>query len=179
MNSNCTFRLATQTVAALSLLLTTTSAPVAASKKWDGSETYRSPDKRFVAVVKPVRNPTMHVATESTVSILGVDGSSFAIHDFSSKWGNEGYIVKGVRWTPDSQYCVFRLRSLGSHSPMFAPIVVWSRRSNRLYSLVNYTADIVFSVAAPDKVKASTWPQMKPATIALHTLGDSELSELR
>ncbi len=166
-------------VTALSLLLSLTAAAIAGTRKWDGSVSYKSRDKQLVAVVHPVRNPTLHVATESTISILGDDGSSLATHNFSSQWGDQGYIVDSVRWTPDSQFCVFRMRSSGGHSPMFAPIVIWNRKANRLYSQVNYTADIVFSVAAPDKLKASTWPQMKPATVSLHMLTDSELSELR
>lgn len=179
MNFHRTYPFVTKTTVTLSLFLTLTVPLIAASKKWDGSVSYRSRDKQFFAVVRPVRNPTLHVATESTIAILGVDGSSLASHDFSSQWGDEGYIVTEVKWTPDSQYCVFRMRSSGGHSPMFAPIVIWNRKSNRIYSLVNYTADIVFLVAAPDKVKASTWPQMKTATISLHMLVESELSELQ
>jgi len=156
-----------------------TAAGIVETRKWDGSVSYKSPDKRIVAVVHEARNPTLRVATESTVSILGGDGASLASHDCSSQEGDQGYIVDGVRWTPDSQFCIFRLRSSGGHSPMFAPIVIWNRKTKRLYSLVNYTADTVFSVAAPDKLKASAWPTMKPATLSLHVLIDSELSELR
>ena len=62
---------------------------------------------------------------------------------------------------------------------MFAPIVFWNRKANRFYSLLNYTADIIFSVAAPDKVKASTWPNMQPATVSLRTIKESDVSELQ
>jgi hypothetical protein len=163
---------------ALSLVFAIAIGPVVASGNSENTHT-KSPDKHLVAVVSLVRNPTSHAATESTVSILTADGALLGKQDFSSQFGDQGYVVDGVKWTPDSQYCAFRMRSSGGHSPMFAPIVIWNRRTNHFYSLVNYTADIAFSVAAPDKVKASTWPRMKPATVSLHLLNDSDLSELR
>jgi hypothetical protein len=61
---------------------------------------------------------------------------------------------------------------------MFAPIVFWSQKANRFYSLNDYTGDIRFSVAAPDAVKASTWPGMRDATVSLHALKKADIAEL-
>jgi hypothetical protein len=76
--------------------------------------------------------------------------------------------VDAAQWTPDSQFFIFRLRNSGGHMPMYAPVAFWSRSRNHFYQLVDYTADQIFSVTAPDKVSMETWPNMKPATIALH-----------
>lgn len=141
--------------------------------------THKSPDKHLLAVVDPVRNPTLHVATESVVSIRDEDGNTLQKHDFASQDGEHGYEVDGVKWTPDSQYCVFRLRSSGGHSPMFAPIVFWSRTTSHFYSLKDYTADRTFSVGAPAKVSASMWPGMRPATVSLSEVKQTEMTELR
>jgi hypothetical protein len=62
---------------------------------------------------------------------------------------------------------------------MFAPIVFWNRKANRFYSLENYTAGQIFSVAAPDKVKAGIWPNIQPATVSLSTVKESDVSELQ
>ena len=143
------------------------------------STTRKSPDKHLLAVVDPVRNPTLHVATESIISIRDDHGNTLQKHGFASQDGEHGYEVDGVKWTPDSQYCVFRLRSSGGHSPMFAPIVFWSRKTSRFYSLNDYTADQAFSVRAPAKVNASTWPGMRPATVSLSEVTPAEMTELR
>jgi hypothetical protein len=163
----------------LGLVSMIAAGPVLASENGNGTARLKSPDKHLVATVSPVRNATLHMATESTVSILNSGGSTLQTHHFSSQYGDQGYFVDGVKWTPDSEYCVFRMRSSGGHSPMFAPIVFWKRKANRFYSLKNYTADIVFSIAAPDTVKASTWPTMHSATVSLGTIKESEVLELK
>ncbi len=150
-----------------------------ASKSAKDITTHNSPDKHFVAVVNPVRNATLHIATESAISIREVGGALLQKHDFASQDGEHGYEVDGVKWTPDSQYCVFRLRSSGGHSPMFAPIVFWSRKENRFYSLNDYTADQTFSIAAPAKVNVSTWPGMRRATVSLSDIKQNDVTELR
>jgi len=135
---------------------------------------FKSPDHRFVGLVAP----SLNASDESRVSILGADGHQLRTHDFSSSDGQHGYGVDAAQWTPDSHYFVLRMRSSGGHSPMFAPIVFWSRKANRFYSLNDYTGDISFSVAAPDGVKASTWPGMRPTTVSLHALKKTDVTEL-
>ena len=61
---------------------------------------------------------------------------------------------------------------------MWAPIVYWSRKTSRFYELNEYTGDIEFSVAAPDKINVSTWTEMHPAVVSLHKLKPAQVTEL-
>lgn len=144
-----------------------------------GSEIFASPDDMLLAVVIPVDKHEGFEELESSVEMRSKAGARLRKHDFSSPDGEHGSGVDGAAWTPDSQFFVFRLRNSGGHSPMYAPVVFWSRRRNRFYQLNDYTADMTFSVAAPDRVRADTWPDLKPATVSLHALQDREVSGLR
>lgn len=134
-------------------------------------QTYPSPDNRFKALVNTADG-------ESRVSVVSARGSQVAAHAFTSDDKQHGYEVDAAYWTPDSQYFVFRLRSSGGHSPMFAPIVFWKEKSTSFYSLKNFTGDIEFAVVPPDVVKASNYPAMTDATIALHALTSADLSRI-
>jgi hypothetical protein len=136
----------------------------------------KSPDGTLRAVVKPARNQNVD---ESRVSILDSGGKQLRTHDFSSSNGDHGYRVDGAQWTPDSQFFVFRMRSSGGHSPMYAPLVFWSRKTNRFYQVNNYTADQTFSIRSPEEVSVNTWPDMKPVTVSLGALPRAEFNELR
>lgn len=134
------------------------------------SVTLTSPDGQLTAVVSG--------QTESHISIQRSNGTQLSQHDFSSPDGQQGYVADGVQWTPDSRFLVMRLRSSGGHMPTYALVVYWSRKANRFYHLFNYTADQVFSVTTPDKVSVSTWPDLKPKTISLHSVPESDRNEL-
>src|SRR4051812_6385853 len=112
MNATHNVRTSARSAALVCLVLITIGSALA-SKDWRGWNTIKSPDKQFVAVVEPVRNPTMHVATESVISVRAKDGSTSRSHDFSSRDGEHGYVVDSVKWMSNSQYCLFRLRSSG------------------------------------------------------------------
>jgi hypothetical protein len=71
------------------------------------------------------------------------------------------------------------MNNSGGHSPMNAPVVFWSRKTNRFYELDGYTADMTFSVIAPDKVTMNTWPGLKPATVSLGRVTKGQAIELR
>ena len=129
-----------------------------------------SPDGQLTAVISG--------QTESRIAIQHSDGVQLGQHDFSSADGQQGYVADGAQWTPDSRYLVIRMRSSGGHMPTYALVVYWSRKTNRFYHLPNYTADQIFSVAPPDKVDVSTWPDLKPATISLHSVRESERNQL-
>jgi hypothetical protein len=151
--------------------------PVAAAVA--ASEALASADGTLLAVVAVKGKEKGAAANESRVEIRRRGKTLLRAHDFSSSDGEYGYYVDGARWTPDSRFFVFRMRSSGGHSPMWAPVVFWSRRTNRFYQVNDYTADIAFSVISPDKVTLSTWPDMKPATISLFKLGPSQTTKLR
>jgi hypothetical protein len=142
-----------------------------------GTRNFVSPDGEFSAVVIP--SGKKDGSDESRVEIRNKNGRVICVHDFSSEDGEHGYGVDEAQWTPDRQFFVFRMRNSGGHSPMFAPIMFWSRSANRFYELIDYTADQSFSITAPDKVSVDTWPNLKPATVSLHELGKSQLTELR
>lgn len=132
--------------------------------------TVASPDGQLTAVISG--------QIESRILIQRSDGTQVGQHDFSSADGQQGYVADGAEWTPDSRFFVIRLRSSGGHMPTYALVVYWSRKTNRFYHLPNYTADQVFSVEAPDKVNVSTWPDLKPVTISLHSVAESDRNEL-
>src|SRR5579871_74489 len=76
---------------------------------------YLSPNNRFKALVDTSDG-------ESRVAVLTERGVRLATHAFTSEDKQHGYEVDAAYWTPDGKYFVFRLRSSGGHSPMFAPI---------------------------------------------------------
>jgi hypothetical protein len=129
-----------------------------------------SPDGQLTAVISG--------QAESRISIQRTDGAALGQHDFSSADGQKGYVADGAQWTPDSRFLVIRMRSSGGHIPNYALVVYWSRKTRRFYHMPNYTADQIFSVAAPDKVDVSTWPELKPATISLHSVSESDRNQL-
>ena len=62
---------------------------------------------------------------------------------------------------------------------MFEPIVFWSRKTNEFYELTNYTAALKMTVKAPDIVNANTWPELNPASVSLHLIGNSEFTVIQ
>lgn len=138
----------------------------------------KSPDGKFVAVVAPAGKKKGFEERESRISIVRPGGTQFSMHDFSSRDGEHGYGVDGAYWTPDSQFFVCRMSNSGGHSPLYAPIVFWSRRTKHFYQLKAYTADRIFMIASPDKVKADSWPGMQPVTFRLSSVKEGEVTEL-
>ena len=138
----------------------------------------QSPDAQLIAVIT-AKDRRMRVnGNESRVEIR-THNDQICVHDFSSSDGEHGYGIDSAEWTSDSQYFVFRLRSSGGHSPMFAPIAFWSRKENRFYTLKNYTGDTTFFVVAPDQIKANTWPGLLPASVSLRSLKKDDVAVLR
>ena len=170
------------------LLLCQTAVPQCCVYNWkgadsavseDGTKRFVSPDGALTAIVFPTGKEKGAEEYESRVEIHRKGGTLLGAHDFSSSDGEHGYGVDVARWTPDLQFFVFRMRNSGGHSPMFAPVVFWSRRANHFYQLNDYTADEIFSVTSPDEVSVSTWPEMKPVTISLKELGQSDVTTLQ
>ena len=140
---------------------------------------FKSPDAKLTAVVTAVDKIRGLEKYESRISILRSGGVQLSMHDFSSEDGEHGYGVDGAQWTPDSQYFVSQMRNSGGHSPMYAPVVFWSRKTNHFYQLNDYTADLMFSVAAPDEVHVNSWPSLEPATVPLGAVKEGQVTELR
>ena len=106
-------------------------------------------------------------------------GKQLAVHDFSSADGEHGYGVDVARWTPDSRFFVCLMSNSGGHSPLYSPVVFWSRKTNRLHELDAYTGDRLFAIIAPDRVRVKTWPGLEPAIVALDSIKQGEATELR
>ena len=138
-----------------------------------------SPDAKLTAVVTPAGKKRGFEKYESRISILRSGGVLLSMHDFSSEDGEHGYGVDGAQWTSDSQYFVCRMRNSGGHSPMYAPVVFSSRKTDRFYQLNDCTAYRIFSIAAPDKVNADSWPSLQPVTISLDGVKKGQVTELR
>jgi len=145
----------------------------------EGLKKFKSPDAKLTAVVTPAGKERGFEKYESRISILRSGGVQVSMHDFSSEGGEHGYGVDGAQWTPDSQYFACRMRNSGGHSPMYAPVVFWSRKTDRFYQLNDCTADSIFSIAAPDKVNADSWPGLQPVTISLGGAKEGQVTELR
>jgi hypothetical protein len=140
---------------------------------------FKSPDAKLRAVVVPVDKQRGFEQYESRISIVRGGSRQLSVHDFSSADGEHGYGVDGAQWTPDSQFFVCRMRNSGGHSPMYAPVVFWSRKTNSFYQLNAYTADRTFSIAPPDRVGVDTWPDLEPATVSLGGVERGQATELR
>jgi hypothetical protein len=97
-----------------------------ATKSGLPGERFVSPDGTLIAIVIPNGKEKGGEKDESRVEIRRRKGGRLRAHDFSSDDGSHGYGVDGAQWTADSQFFVFRMRSSGGHSPMWAPGVYWS-----------------------------------------------------
>ena len=145
-------------------------------RKAEGAQVTR---RQVHAVVTPADKKIGFEKYESRISILRSGGVQLSMHDFSSEDGEHGYGVDGAQWTPDSQYFVCQMRNSGGHSPMYAPVVFWGRKTNHFYQLNDYTADLTFSIAAPDKLHVNSWPRLEPATVSLGAVKEGQVTELR
>lgn len=139
---------------------------------------FDSPDGRLRAVVTPADKRIGFEKYESRISILRRGGIQVGMHNFSSEDGEHGYGVDQAQWTPDSQYFVCRMRSSGGHSPMYAPVVFWSRKTSHFYQLNDYTAWRMFAITAPDNVNVDSWPGLAPATLSLGAMKEGQVNEL-
>ena len=140
---------------------------------------FKSPDGKFVAVVAPADEKRGFEERESRISIVRPGGTQISMHDFSSRDGEHGYGVVGAQWTPDSQFFVCQMSNSGGHSPLYAPVVFWSRKTHRFYRLKAYTADRIFSIVAPDRIQVDSWPDLQPVTVKLSRLKEGQVTELR
>jgi len=132
------------------------------------AETFVSPDKAVRALVVPASisldtTPDM----ESRVVIRASAGSTLTSMDHSSPRGMNGYYVVRAKWSPDSQFFVYSLSSSGGHSPWSFPMMVYSRKANRIAKFSDMindkpTVSGEFTFAGPHTVTASTWK--KPAS---------------
>ena len=160
------------------ILLTRIAASTGLARSGSRPKRFRSPDAELTAVVLPADKKKGFEQYESRIVILGGASVRLRAQDFSSGDGEHGYGVGTALWTTDSRFFVCQMSNSGGHSPMYNPVVFWSRKTNRFYELKGYTSDNTFSVVAPDKVRANTWPGMVAATVSLKRLKQGEATEL-
>ena len=150
------------------------SLPIIASGQPKRPTKVKSPDGAIFVVIKDVGKDT----SESLLTVSRADGTKLCSHDFSSPDGLQGYGAERAMWSRDGKFLAVKMSSSGGHSPMFAPIIIWNRKTNRLYTLKNFTGDTKFSLSATDLLSADTWPDLKEKRVHLRDLKASELKEL-
>ncbi len=133
-----------------------------------GADVYVSPDKRQIAKVFSVAKEGGQPESKIEIYAAG-NGTLLSACNFFSPDGQHGYGVTRSQWTDDSGFFVFTMSNSGGHSPMFAPVVFWSRKDKIFYELPQYTVSQVFNLRG-DTIQLSTWPGMQPATVRLHHL---------
>ena len=133
-------------VAALSALLTpcvltasqagigsAVAAPAARKPAVERSVVHWAPDRRIKGVVIHYQ-PHRYGRGESRVEIRDRAGRLLGLQDYSN-CGTQGYQVERARWTPNSRFFVFSMRSGGGHQPWNHPTHFFGRRSRKFGSL--------------------------------------------
>jgi len=109
---------------------------------------YPSPDKAFVATVRPVSQ-----GEESVVEVKSAKGQLAWRLDLHSADGEHGEVVVKAAWTPDGRFFVVSTSHAGGHSPAMHPTRFWDRRQKKAYDLARFGAEVSdakFYVYAPD-----------------------------
>jgi TIR domain len=131
---------------------------------------FEAPDKAMRALVFPSdinRDDALDGAwrpqRESRVVIRSSAGDTVMSKDYSSPSGEHGYYVDHGEWSPDSQFFVYSLMSSGGHSPWQMPIMVYSRKKERIAEFWNMVGGPAlsgeFKFAGPHTLVATTWKQ--------------------
>jgi TIR domain len=132
---------------------------------------FEAPDKAMRALVFPSdinRDATQRLAhrpqMESRVVIRSSAGDTVMSKDYSSPSGEHGDYVDHGKWSPDSQFFVYSLMSSGGHSPWRMPIMVYSRKKERIAKFSDMiggypTLSGEFKFAGPHTLVVTTWKQ--------------------
>jgi TIR domain len=132
---------------------------------------FEAPDKAMRALVFPSdinRDAMQGLAhppqMESRVVIRSSAGDTVMSKDYSSPDSEHGYYVDHGKWSPDSQFFVYSLMSSGGHSPWRMPIMVYSRKKERIAKFSDMiggypTLSGDFKFAGPHTLVATTWKQ--------------------
>jgi hypothetical protein len=132
---------------------------------------FEAPDKAMRALVFPSdinRDATLRLAhrpeMEGRVVIRSSAGETVMSKDYSSPDGEHGYHIDYAKWSPDSQFFVYSLMSSGGYSPWRMPIMVYSRKKERIAKFSDMiggypTLSGEFKFASPHTLVATTWKQ--------------------
>jgi hypothetical protein len=145
---------------------------LSASESRQELNVFVSPDANLTAVVLNTPN------NESRLEVRQAGGALVSVHDFSSSDGEHGYKANKAQWTANSKFFVVSLSSSGGHSPIYEPLVCWSRRDNLFYQLRDYTALGGFEIIAPDALSLKTWPGLRKVTVNLYEVTVNSGDEL-
>jgi hypothetical protein len=121
---------------------------------------FEAPDKAMRALVFPSDAGAWRPQRESRVVIRSSAGDTVMSKDYSSSSGEHGYYVDHGEWSPDSQFFVYSLMSSGGHSPWQMPIVVYSRKKERIATFSDMIgrpalAGVKFKFAGPHTLVAT------------------------
>jgi len=116
-------------------------------------QTYKSADGRLHAKIAPVSRS----CPEHLLVIFGRNGALLYRKDFSSSDCEHGDVIVRGEWSPDSEFFVLNVESIGGHKTGHSPVLFYSRHENKLYRLENYVGFIVaqdFTLEAPHIVRS-------------------------
>jgi hypothetical protein len=123
------------------------------------AEVIDSPDGALRAEIISVNE------NESRVEIRKSNGKLLCTKDYSSRDAEHGYGVDVGQWTPDSQFFVYDTASSGGHMPYLAPTFFYSRQTNRVRDIEEFTNRAVlagetppFKIVAPHSVVVRSSP---------------------
>jgi len=99
---------------------------------------------------------------ESRIEIRARGGKVSASEDHSSPRGMNGYYVVAAKWSPDSGFLVYSLKSSGGHQPWSFPIMIYSRKCNMFAQLSDLigekpTISGKFAFSGAHTLIAQTW----------------------
>ncbi|HEX2816894.1 MAG TPA: hypothetical protein VHN39_10885 [Phenylobacterium sp.] len=122
------------------MLLLVAPTSIDAQGRRAGELELRSPNGALAATLKPI-------SADCSESVVTIHGAGHAVvRSFTSTDCQHGYEVNQAKWTPDSRFFVFNLRSSGGHQPM----------NQSLWRYDRQTGDIQ-EVRLPDNVVPSTF----------------------
>jgi len=95
---------------------------------------YFSPNQKLFAMVYNTQ-ATGEIMPESIVSIYDSHGKLLKRKSYVSSDREHGFNVAQLKWSADSQFCVWSLTSSGGHSPWHSPTDCYLQKCNMIVSI--------------------------------------------
>lgn len=114
-------------------LLTTVCFVTVANAK-SSCQKYFSPNHKLYAVIQPTLE-SGEIIPESAVSIYNSSGKLLQHKSYISSDHEHGYNVAQLKWSEDSQFCVWSLTSSGGHSPWHFPTDCYIKKCNSIVNI--------------------------------------------
>jgi hypothetical protein len=95
---------------------------------------YFSPNQKLFAMIYHTQKAG-EIMPESIVSIYNSQGKLLLQKSYVSSDHEHGYSVVQLKWTADSQFCVWSLTSSGGHSPWHFPTDCYLQKCNVIINI--------------------------------------------